>query len=114
MIDTQPISASEKHDGVLERLKLPLKDRCEMCSELTPMLVKRVTCGSPKGRWMFWCGCGMEVNQSSLSPRFEYDCSHCRFNWNCGPLGTCLPKLPKAPKTRMAHVKKMIAEYQHR
>jgi len=35
------------------------------------------------------------------NPRFVYDCGHCKFSWNCGPLCSCVlasrTKLPEDP-----------------
>ena len=30
-----------------------------------------------------------EVYPKEITPRFEYDCGHCKLNWNCGDLCAC-------------------------
>ncbi len=50
---------------------------------------------------------------SNLRPRHQYDCGHCRFAWNCGPLCVCWPgaELPSAPPERAREVALMQAAW---
>jgi hypothetical protein len=43
------------------------------------------------------------------SPRFQYDCGRCKFNWNCGPTCACAlllggRKWPEPPEDRKKEV----------
>ena len=33
-----------------------------------------------------------------ISPRWEFDCGHCRFSWCCGPVCACLGSAKPNPK----------------
>lgn len=43
------------------------------------------------------------------TPRFEYDCGHCKLNWCCGELCACFkwPDAVKTPKSRMTLVNRL-------
>lgn len=43
------------------------------------------------------------------TPRFEYDCGHCKLNWCCGELCACFkwPDAIKTPRSRMTLVNKL-------
>jgi hypothetical protein len=49
-----------------------------------------------------------------LTPRYQYECGHCRFNWCCGPTCWCLfrGKLPEPPVERAREVERTQREWE--
>lgn len=55
-----------------------------------------------------------EKAQESDVGRYRYDCDHCKFNWNCGPLCSCVLRrenVGPTPRKRMREVNRLVAAW---
>jgi hypothetical protein len=50
-----------------------------------------------------------EMDGRGHRPRWPYDCSRCKFNWNCGELCSCNIREGRTPEARCFEVAMLLA-----